>query len=41
LRSVTPARAPIDTGMNAQVTAPVTKRGPARFPQEPIRFAAS
>ena len=32
-RSVTPASAPIDTGMNAQVTAPVRKKGPARFAQ--------
>jgi hypothetical protein len=33
-RSVTPTRAPIDTGMNTQVTAPVRKKGPARFAQK-------
>jgi hypothetical protein len=33
-RSVTPTRAPIDTGMNAQVTAPVRKKGPARVTQK-------
>ena len=33
-RSLTPTRAPIDTGMNTQVTAPVRKKGPARFAQK-------
>jgi hypothetical protein len=33
-RSVTPTRAPIDTGMNTQVTVPVRKKGPARFAQK-------